>query len=107
MGRPGLVLVNLHQSPQPSPIVVDVEVLILPGRHDGNAEMCSGSEAGSYLRRIDSRITQLKAPGPSRTCNESKEEEGWGVRCRANMAHVRQSRPDSGLGFQEKVLEPF
>ena len=38
-------------------------------------EMCSASEAGSYLRRIDSCITQLKAQGPSRTCNESKEEE--------------------------------
>ena len=37
--------------------------------------MCSGSEAGSYLRLIDSCIPQLKAQGPSRTCNESKEEE--------------------------------
>ena len=37
--------------------------------------MCSGSEAGSYLRLIDSCITQLKAQGPARTCNESKEEE--------------------------------
>jgi len=27
------------------------------------------------LRRIDSCITQVKAQGPSRTCNESKEEE--------------------------------
>ena len=33
------------------------------------------SEAGSYLRLIDSCITQLKAQGPSRTCYESKEEE--------------------------------
>ena len=33
------------------------------------------TEAGSYLRLIDSCITQLKAHGPSRTCNESKEEE--------------------------------
>jgi len=32
------------------------------------------TEAGSYLRPIDSCITQLKAQGPSRTCNESKEE---------------------------------
>jgi len=32
-------------------------------------------EAGSYLRLMDSRITQLKAQGPSRTFNESKEEE--------------------------------
>ena len=38
-------------------------------------EMCSGSEAGSYLRLIDSCISQLKVQGPSRTCNESKEEE--------------------------------
>ena len=34
-----------------------------------------GTEAGSYLRLIDSCITQLKAQGPARTCNESKEEE--------------------------------
>jgi len=39
------------------------------------SEVCSGSEAGSYLRLIDSCITQLKAQGSSRTCNESKEEE--------------------------------
>ena len=39
------------------------------------AEMCSGSEEGSYLRLIDSCITQLKAQGPSRTCAESEEEE--------------------------------
>jgi len=43
-------------------------------------EMCSGSEAGSCLRLIDSCTTQLKAQGPS-TCNEIKEEEeeekGW------------------------------
>ena len=33
------------------------------------------TEAGSYLSLVDSCITQLKAQGPSRTCNESKEEE--------------------------------
>ena len=33
------------------------------------------NEAGSYVRLIDSCITQLKAQGNSRTCNESKEEE--------------------------------
>jgi len=45
--------------------------------HDGHSftEMCSGSEAGSYLRLIDVCITQLKAQGPYRTCDESKEEE--------------------------------
>ena len=33
------------------------------------------TEAGSYLRLVDSCFTQLKAQGPSRTCNESEEEE--------------------------------
>ena len=37
--------------------------------------VCSGSEAGSYVRLIDYCITQFKAQGPSRTCNASKEEE--------------------------------
>ena len=34
-----------------------------------------GTEVGSFLRLIDSCITHLKDQGPSRTCNESKEEE--------------------------------
>ena len=29
------------------------------------------------------------------------------IRCRANSAHVRQSRPDSGLGFKVEVLNMF
>jgi len=41
-------------------------------------ELVVVTEAGSYLRPIDSCITQLKAQGPSRTCNESKEEEDLG-----------------------------
>ena len=28
-------------------------------------------------------------------------------RCRSNMAHIRQSRPDSGNGFQVKFLRTF
>ena len=40
--------------------------------------MCCGTEAGSYLKLTDCCITQLKAHGPSRTCNESKEEEEEG-----------------------------
>ena len=45
------------------------------GGYSHFTEICSGSGAGSYLRRIDSCITHLKAQGPSSTCNESKEEE--------------------------------
>ena len=38
-------------------------------------EMCIGSEVGSHSRLIDFCVTQLKAQGPSRTCNATKEEE--------------------------------
>ena len=56
----------------------DLSSCSLLTRHRTRAEMCSGSEAGSYLRLIDSCITRLKAQGPSRTCNESEEEEEEG-----------------------------
>ena len=66
-------------------------------------EMCCGTEAGSYLRPIDSCITQLKVQGPSRTCNESKEERertrtgggsrGWAAR---SPQSTRTPRPATG-----------
>ena len=66
--------------------------------------MCCGSEAGSYLRRIDSCITQLKAEGPSRTCNESKEEAGHaGVE--AVHGALRLEEPD-GSGVRLLRLLP-
>ena len=37
----------------------------------------ASSEAGAYLRLIDSCITQLKAQGHYRTCIENKEEEQY------------------------------
>jgi len=49
-------------------------------------EMCCGTEAGSYLRLIDSCITQLKAHGPSRTCNEIKKKKLPGEAPRARGA---------------------
>jgi len=48
-------------------------------KNNHSTAMCCGT---SYLRLIDSCITQRKAQGPSRTCNESKEEEKlrvWGL----------------------------
>jgi len=63
---------------------VTLAVLLERGRESGRRETCGGLgpcatqytlEAGSYLRLMDSCITQLKAQGPSRTCNESNEEE--------------------------------
>ena len=42
-------------------------------------------EAGSCLRRIDTCVTQLKAQGLARTCNESKEEEKKKIRRVRNL----------------------
>ena len=45
--------------------------LCAPGAPTAGVKVCiSGSEAGSYLRLIDSCITQRKAQRPSRTCNK-------------------------------------
>ena len=40
-----------------------------------SVQLSISTETGSYFRLIDSCITQHKAQGPSRTCNESKEEK--------------------------------
>ena len=45
------------------------------GTHGVTSGERSGVRARLVLRLIYSCITQLKAQGPSRTCNESKEEE--------------------------------
>ena len=61
-----------------------------------HSRMCSCSEAGSYARRIDSCITQLKAPGPSRTCLSLKYFPGpvMGVKKKKKKkrANSRQTR---------------
>ena len=48
------------------------------------------------MRLIDSCITQLKAQGPSRTCNESKEEVGMreGGACNPRVHRKRKDTPD-------------
>ena len=48
----------------------------------------------SYLRLIDSGITQLKALGPARTCDESKnEEEKYSQNCRTGPLIEWRERP--------------
>ena len=60
----------------PSSAKVSLSTPACPCAHRrGQRGACCGIEAGSYLRRIDSCITQLKAQGHSRTCSESKEDE--------------------------------
>ena len=61
---------------------------------------CCGNEEGSYLRRIDSCITQFQAQGPSRTCNGSKKEEKKTCRSTVNF---RGARHREGLSPPERV----
>ena len=69
---------------------------MVPSRWTSTNPQAVCTEAGSYLRPIDSCITQLKAQGPSRTCNESKEEEEEGAfvlpRPAASTDHVLKRR---------------
>ena len=55
-------------------------------------EAAPGSEAGWYLRLIDSCIIEHKAQGPSRTCNESKEEK--------EEEEEEEAAPGEGLGLR-------
>jgi hypothetical protein len=48
------------------------------------------------LRQVTSPLLRLRPNGGAP-----------GSRCRANVAHIRQSRTDSGLGFQVTVLQIF
>jgi len=54
---------------------IDTRCLVsrFPAKAENRGVVVTG--AGSYLRLVDSCVTQLKAQGPFRTCNESKEEE--------------------------------
>jgi len=56
--------------------------------------MCTGSETVEYLRLIDSCITQLKAQGPARTCNESITRRFLGSRF--DMLHVAETLASQG-----------
>jgi len=75
------------------------------------SEWCTRpTEAGSFLRLIDSCITQLMAQGPFRTCNESKEEEEEPVslpdtarRSALSAAGVRGSTSASRPGMMSRV----
>ena len=62
----------------------DIQAMIARGDSDGDGQLSMAEldrmfaappPRSSHLRLIDSCITQLKAQGPARTCNESREEE--------------------------------
>ena len=65
-------------------------------------ELCSSSEEGSYLRRIDSCINQLKAQRPSRTGTKELTISGTGYELARVGAHdiemAQEVRSDDVLG---------
>ena len=94
--------VNLSNSGFDGPVEIREEASELRVRR----ALGSNLDEGSYLRRIDSCITQLKAQGPSRICNESKEEEEEGCigrprsGCGVQVQGVGYTGPGSGCGVQ-------
>ena len=66
----------------------DVEVVGLGGGGEGRGRSCGWTRTWPCLRHSP-------PTPPSRVPNHS------------NVAHVRQSRSDFGLGFRAKVLKPF
>ena len=72
---------------------------LLPGSGFGVWKGGAANEVSSYVRRIDSCITQLMAQGPSRTCNESKEDEegpGFGVWGRGDVEPSQNRQSSHG-----------
>ena len=65
----------------------------------GRAELA----VGTYLRLIDFCITQLKAQGPSRTCNESKEEEEEDIPEEASQTRMEWSDDPDMIRFPSRV----
>ena len=69
----------------------DMKKSLSAGRLRASSQSCTqGTDADSYLRLIDSCITQRKAQGPFRTCNESKEECVCAGRLRASSQSCTQ-----------------
>ena len=62
------------------------------------------SSAGKQRHKAARQATQRKR---SATLNSSKSRTSSACRCRANLAHIRQTRPDSGLCSQVYVPKPF
>ena len=55
----------------------------------------------------DLTTQQLPNQSPILWCTRRVQIQNSMYRCRANLAHVRQSAPDSGPGFRVKVLTTF
>ena len=70
----------------------------------GAVQCRGGSSAGREVSGVWARGEPwIRVEGQLQKKREASSEVHLATRCRANMAHIRQSRPDSGLAFQVKV----
>ena len=94
-----------EEAPQDPPRVGAGLIILLPctGPTTTSQKCDVVTEAGSYLRRIDFCITQLRAQGPSRTRNESKEEhlaERWVIYCQTTSVSAAHAVPRVGRSYE-------
>ena len=73
------------------------------GERERARERESERESESERERARAREREASATPSTRSSTHQSHRD----HCRAIKAHTRQSGPDSGLGFQDKVLEPF
>jgi len=60
-----------------------------------------------FLSVAGARHPHGKRSFPEGGGGTKRDRERRGYRCRANMAHIRQSRQDSGPGFRTKALDAY
>jgi len=78
-----------------------VKAIIWPGL----AYMCHIRSAGNIICIIESGRGTGSGSGSGRRGGCPTSRNTLLYRCRASAAHIRQSKPDSGVGFQVKALK--
>jgi hypothetical protein len=92
----------MQQSVSTQPEIIQPEIM-KPETINQPAPRLLLSGTSAPLRSIDPPCFTPKGDNCANTANTTFPTS----RCRANMVHVCQSRPDSGLGFQAKVSNTF
>ena len=102
-----------HASPSPNPIVTPSRTAQRSQLLHTNVQRFRGGLVFKAHRlcvslncRLESNREEEELPNDNNTTRLRFSNRGVSIcRCRANMAHVGQSRQDSGHGFQVNVLE--
>ena len=96
--------------PSASPETASVRVsVILKTRVFASASFASRAHRNRWAEQIRHVLLRLLKPRAFASASQptSRQHCNRAHRSRANVAHIRQSRPDSGLGFQGKPHKTF